>query len=575
MQRSTRQSRRSAAAKKSPQPIQPASNPIDEPPGRFRVDKWTRRLIRPLLVALMATSVSIALLVILQIVIPEQSWMSLWIVCFLVALETAYTTTWLAEPGSHGVDKFAYRAAEFVIILVVVRLFSWIFFGSGIPTTAELETIFAQPMTILATGGFLTSLFVALAAWIVAGALSETLSQLDLSLYEISYYSRPLVERKELMDDQPIQISRGTLVDRFVRVWLTGGTLLVFLAALSSFDIPDLVTETNILAVNRLGLHPAMLVALLFYFLCGFWLLSYARMSLMNARWLMNGVAKEANVERSWQRSSLIVLAAIALIAAFLPIGSTVLFSQIVAVLISVVLYLLRLLFVLLLAPIAWVLSLLGRDTQQFEELIEQPPPLQPPPMPLQEPPPPNEFVNLVLSSTFWTIIIVVTLAAFLFFLRERGYKLNWQTLRQMWQQATTWMRTMWEVISGRANQTQQALRLRFRSSKTEEAAEPGKGPRWRFVRLNSLSPQEQIRYFYLSTVRRAGEQGIKRQDSETPLEYVQDLKKSWPEAEEDLEDLTGAFIQARYSPRPIEKEEIIPVKARWKRVRSRLRKNR
>lgn len=573
MQRLSRQPKRPSAAGKKPEPVRPESNPIDDPPGRFRVDKWTRRLVRPLLIALIATSVSLALLVIVQIVIPEQEWMSLWLVCFLVALETAYTTTWLAEPGSHGVDKFAYRAAEFVIILVAVRLFSWIFFGSGIPTTAELEEIFARPMTILATGGFFTSLFVTLPAWIVAGSLSETLSQLDLSVYEISYYSRPLTERKELMDDQPIQISRGTLVDRYVRLWLTGGTILVFLAALSSFDLPELVTATNMLAVNRLGLHPAMLVALLLYFLCGFWLLSYARMSLMNARWLMNGVAKEADVERSWQRSSLIVLAAIALVAAFLPVGSTVLFSQIVAVLLSVVLYLLRLLFVLLLAPIAWVLSMLGRDTQQLEELMEQPPPLQPPPMPPQEPPPPNEFVNMVLSSTFWTIIIVVTIAAFLFFLRERGYKLNWQALRQLWQQATTWMRTMWELLSGRANQTQQALRLRFRSSKAEEAAEQGRGSRWRFVRLNSLSPQEQIRYFYLSTVRRASEQGIQRRESETPLEYVQDLKKSWPEAEEDLEDLTGAFIKARYSPRPIEKDEINPVKARWKRVRSRLRK--
>lgn len=537
------------------------------------MDKWTRRLVRPLLVALMATSVSIALLVIVQIVIPEQSWMSLWIVCFLVALETAYTTTWLAEPGSHGVDKFAYRAAEFVIILVIVRIFSWIFFGSGIPTTAELEEIFAQPLSILATGGFFTSLFVTLAAWIVAGSLSETLSQLDLSVYEISYYSRPLAERKEMMDDQPIQISRGTLVDRYVRVWLTGGIVLIFLAALSSFDLPELITATNMLAVNRLGLHPAMLVALLFYFLCGFWLLSYARMSLMNARWLMNGVAKEADVERSWQRSSLLVLIAIALIAAFLPVGSTVLFSQIVTTLIGVILYLLRFLFVLLLAPLAWFLSLFGRDTEQMEELLNQPPPFQPPPVPPQEPAPPNDIVNMVLSSTFWTIIIVVTVAAFLFFLRERGYKLNWQALRLLWQQTTTWMRTMWELLSGRANQTQQALRLRFRSSKTDKAAEQGKGPRWRFVRLNSLSPQEQVRYFYLSTVRRASEQGIQRRDSETPLEFVQDLKQNWPEAEEDLEDLTGAFIKARYSPRPIEKDEVNPVKARWKRVRSRLRK--
>jgi hypothetical protein len=301
-------------------------------------------------------------------------------------------------------------------------------------------------------------------------------------------------------------------------------------------------------------------------------------MSLMNARWLLNGVAKEENLERNWQRNSLIVLAVIAAIAALLPIGSTVPLGRIVAAILGLVLYLAQLLFILLLTPLAWLLAQFGRDTESLEGLVEPPQPMQPPRLPPADTAPPNELPTLVLTSAFWTILIVVTVAAILFFLRERGYKLNWQELKQFWQQLGGWARTAWFVISGRARQTRDSLQLRFRTKtaqSSDETSKQGKAGRWRFVRLRALSPRDQIRYFYLSLVRRAGDQGIKRRNSETPLEYVQALKKKWPEAEGDLDELTGAFMKARYSPRPIEREEVNPIKARWKRVRSRLSRNR
>lgn len=567
--------KKSSLPKNGTETAKPESPLVEEQITRFRTDKWTRRVIRPLLIALMATSLSVALLVIAQIVVPEQSWMPLWVICFIAALETVYTTTWLNEPGSHGVDKFAYRAAEFFLILVVVRIFSWSFFGTGIPDRAELELMLSSPLTLLLSGGFFTSALATLAAWVTAGSLADTLTQLDLSVYEIRYYSLPLAKRKTLMDDQPIQVSRSILVDRFVHFWLSGGIALVFLTALSSFDLPQLATETNMLAVTRLGLHPAMLVALLFYFLSGFWLLSYARMSLMNARWLFNGVAKEENVERSWQRNSLVVLIAIAFMAALLPIGSTVPLGRIVAALFGLLLYLLRLLFVLLLTPLVWLLSQFGRDTAPLEELMEQPPPLQPPPLPPKAAAQPNELATLLFSSAFWTILVVVTIAAILFFLRERGYRLNRQELQRFWRQLGVWVRAMWDTLSGRAQRARQLLRLRLPIRRAGEALKPDGERPWRFIRLNTLSPREQIRYFYLSTVRRASDQGVKRRDSETPLEYGQDLKKKWPDAEGDLDDLTGAFMKARYSERPIEREEINPIKARWKRIRSRLHRNR
>jgi hypothetical protein len=95
--------------------------------------------------------------------------------------------------------------------------------------------------------------------------------------------------------------------------------------------------------------------------------------------------------------------------------------------------------------------------------------------------------------------------------------------------------------------------------------------PPWNFIRLNALSAREQIRYFYLSTVRRAGERGVPRDRSETPSEFAADLKENWPEAEGDIEALTDAFLHARYSRQEI--EDVSPVKQTWKRVKSSLRR--
>ena len=96
---------------------------------------------------------------------------------------------------------------------------------------------------------------------------------------------------------------------------------------------------------------------------------------------------------------------------------------------------------------------------------------------------------------------------------------------------------------------------------------------RWRFIRLGGLKPREQIRYFYLSTVRRAGERGVQRNAAETPLEFADNLKGGWPEVEQEVEELTDAFLKARYSDDPITGGDVPEIKETWKDVRRQIRK--
>jgi hypothetical protein len=193
------------------------------------------------------------------------------------------------------------------------------------------------------------------------------------------------------------------------------------------------------------------------------------------------------------------------------------------------------------------------------------PPPVAPPPAA------PNPTLAFIVSSAFWALLIALAVGALLYFLRERGYRLEVAQARRAAATLRERLRDLWLRLRRRARVARYNLRQRLRGpAAPADGALPGAG--LRLSRPRSLSPREQIRYYYLSVVHRAGERGVPRAESETPLEYVRDLKTQWPEAESELDELTQAFVEARYSPQPIDRPAVARVKEEWKRVRERLR---
>jgi len=538
----------------------------------FRVDPLTRRLIRPLLVALLATSVAIAMLVILRITSPEIAWLWVAPLSFLCAIEGAYTAAWLSNPGSRGVERGTYRATELLLLLVLIRIYTWVAFGQGLPSPDEMRLYLTAPVTLLTVGGFLSASMVSLVAWWLAVSISRTFVHLDVSYEELNFFTLSSAEQKDRADDRPIQIARDDLQQQYLRTWLTGGMFMVIAAALSTYEVNELTTVTNPFEMTRLGLSAAMLYGLLIYFLSGFWLLSHARLLRMNALWLIDGVAMEASLERGWQRSAMVVLLAIALAAAFLPIGSTLAISRILSVGLGGVAYLAGTILRFFGYLFASVLLLLTRNAQ---ELPSQPQPTPSPIVPPTVAPPPasDPLLTMVISSAFWALMIAFVIGSFLFFLRERGYRIKTDQFPGYWSSFITWLREEWARITGRFRAVRRDLQSRLRSSPPAAFSLKGdlsSGPR-RF-RLGGLSPREQVRFYYLSLVRRASERGVGRRAGETPLEYAQNLEKAWPDAEGDIEELTQAFLEARYSRRSFVREEAMSIRERWNRLRSRLR---
>jgi hypothetical protein len=88
------------------------------------------------------------------------------------------------------------------------------------------------------------------------------------------------------------------------------------------------------------------------------------------------------------------------------------------------------------------------------------------------------------------------------------------------------------------------------------------------FFSFRRMSPQERVRYYYISILHRSRKQGFGRPPSVTPLEYEHTLRERMPEMSEDVRELTQAFLEARYSEHDLRQEDEQRVQPFWKRIK-------
>jgi hypothetical protein len=524
---------------------------------------WQERYLQPAMIAVLVTALMTGLATLLRLLSPNGPWTDLLAFVFFIALEVSLTTRWLAERGSQ-INGLAYRFAELATIVVLLRLYTWSI-SDNPPMLADVRDIILRPLAIF-DATFVIFLLAGVITWERAIGLSRVFNQLALSRSEIAYFDQPALQRKH----EPVLADRTELLQSYYRQWGIGGVLMGFLATITSFELQFLGQASggalDLRNISRLGLAPEMLAALLIYFVGGLWLASQGRMAMMRARWLAEGIEADTDLSRSWYRSSLLVVLVVATVAALLPIGSTAAASHILQAVLLVLVLLANFLLLLISMPIIFLVSLL-RGGEGGEELQLNLDELLTPPTPAET----NETQALVVGTVFWLIVIAISGLAIFFFLRERGVQVEPGRAGQVWQRFLAWLRSWWAGTTVRVHGFGQDLQARLRRPTGIETPQPP----WHFIRLHALSPRDQIRFFYLSTVRRAGQRGVEREGSETPLEYVEELKASWPEADEDVNHLTQAFLEARYSARPIAPDKVQPLKKVWQRVSLLLRRPR
>jgi hypothetical protein len=302
-------------------------------------------------------------------------------------------------------------------------------------------------------GTFITIALIALFAWERSTSFSSVFSKLHLNPGEIESITAAKTDPYANRITGAAATDRNRLLQGFFREWVVGGLVLGICAVLTTYQFSDIgqaVSGTlNIRTISRLGLRSELLIALLIYFVCGLWLASLGRLEVMRSRWLMDGITFDRQVSKRWQRNSVLLLALVALIAAFLPIGSTFAIARILQSLAAVIVFIAAALFAIL-GAIYYLLTILlsGAAPESAEEPLELTMPefIQPP-----EPPPIDNTPALIFGTIFWAIIVVVSIAAIPFFLRDRGIGINFGVFAQIWRRLALWLKIIWLGLTPRS----------------------------------------------------------------------------------------------------------------------------
>lgn len=541
-----------------------------QPPEGARGTSHLQVLLQPALIAAVVTAWAMGPIVVLRLLVPSDAWEPMGPVIFIVCLEAILTSAWLAG-SDRRMSTLAYRAAEFTVIVIALRFLTWLLAG-GLPDSSAIRNYVLNPLAICDLG-FVAYTFVALIAWSRSATFGAIFAGLRPDPVEVAYFSTPPSERGQFGIEAINLTDRTQLAGNFLREWIFGAFFLILFAVLATFELSGLEEavsgSVNLRNIGRLGLPPEMLTALLVYFMGGLWLATQARISVMQARWMAEGVAVDAIIVKRWYRGSFLLLLVVGVVAAFLPIGSTLAISRILQIVAGVALTVLGLVVTLPLAIYHFLLT----------KILGQPPPPTPAePLDLSQLlpnnnqstiEPPSELSRLILGSAFWIVAAIAIVAATAFFVRGRGVGLRPSSLAAFWNRLVAWFLVQWGLF------TKGVVNVGNRFKTVLPIGGPGEVPRqaWRFFRPGSRSPEEQIRFYYLLAARRASERGVERAPSETPLEFEEDLRKNWPEAEEDFNLLTRAFLMARYSRRNLAREDVNPVKRSWRRLRTVLRR--
>ena len=502
------------------------------------------RVLRPLLIASMFACIALSVATFLQTFAPTWSATYLVACVFFISLEAFFSARMVKQYRISGNEWWSFRIAEWVVILFVVKLLSYAAPGwhALIDDMAKWQ---ADPTAILSLEYIITLVLVGF-TWIGSTDIAGWLANLD---------------QEPVGPDFSPMVSLGSLQSLF----FTGGVIIVTMAGLTQ------VSLQSILQMDRPPVG-GIIANVLVYFVVGLLLLSQARLELLASRWQASGVDVAPGIQSRWAQLALATLAAIALVALLLPTRYSLGILDIAGVAIAIVGNILLIIGYLLNLLLFWLLSLLVALMGLFGQ-APLPSPAAAPALPMFAPVTPRgptpDWVALVRSILFWaSLYVIIGYAVWQFVRSRRGW---WEALARL--PVIGWlMANLAALFAGlRAATTQASAVVRRRLARPPAPVLP---PR-RWLRLGGLSPRELLMYFYLSTVQRAGQAGLPRAPSQTAREYAATLREKLPEGGEDVGTLSDAFEVARYSGRPVAKDDTATPRRSWERLKRVLRERR
>jgi hypothetical protein len=503
---------------------------------------WVERLFRPLAVGVMSGCIALSVVGLVRLFAPTWNGTYLVAGCVLAALEANYSYQLIRARQLRGADVLRFRAFEIATFFILLKIGSYAG-DRWADVLADVKTWPRQPFNILGAETAV-AFILTLLSWWASTQTAHDLDQIGEPPERHRHYVPPLEK----------------LTGRFF--W--GGTALLIVAGITRIGIAAL------LDVGRPSV-PGLVLNVLVYFLLGLAMLGQVQLNRLRIQWQAQRIKIADELASRWVRYSLALIGLAALMAFVLPTGYTVglldavaaiiyVLSAIVTVLGTILSFLLG----LLLAPLA---MLFGIERFKHRRVL---PPLE---LPRQQPGGPGRAIpgwfEILRSLLFWTSTLGMIFYVIRSYLRDRPELLQALASLGPIRALRRFLTALWRHLVGLAEAVndripQQLSLWRARRGPSET--------RFHFFRLGALSPRERILYYYLSILRRAGQQGFPRQHAQTPHEYDATLRPHLPKAQQEMSRLTRDFVEARYSTHPVDREKEKQVRTRWQQVRAALR---
>lgn len=464
----------------------------------------------------------------------------------LAAIEGIITQSRMRRTADMNLSPGAYTIVEWVVMAIVIRILMYIWLGWG-KLMADVMSIREYFLLNFISGDFVFAIIISFVAWISARLHAEDL--------------RELSDDKVLLTirDGEIASNRGLIRQRITARILAIGFGMVLLTAIANLNVNKFSWDMFQVKVRSANL--------IVYFVMGLLLMSLAHFAALRAAWAWERIPIDAHIGQRWVVNSLLLLAIIGLIAFILPARYSIGLFEALSYIIFIFSIIIYAIFAIVQLPIFAIVSLFSfLFKNQDTSVINRIPP--PPPLPTQTVTGSESTWSPILKAIlFWAILITVIVYAIIQFFRQNkglaqavGKKRGWRLILQ----AFAWLRErltgLRSAVSTMVENGAQRLVNLVRRSRP--------GDSWNYLSLRNLTPQQRIRFYYLALIRRSAEIGVARQASQTPYEYAQTLSREVGEESQELNELTEAFIEARYSEHAISPNQVGRVRQAWEHLR-------
>lgn len=452
--------------------------------------------------------------------------------------------------------------------LLVVRFLPYLT-SPGYDLGADLQSWTSHPLTFFDIGFAFAALLV-VGAWTTAFFSAQDLADIRVQRGEApDLPARTIIERA-WESDRIRAIDHTGPYRRLIARFLQGGLALILMAALTAANVQQVVTIESAMALLAVQ-HASSALALvnvLAYWVAVLLLMVEAQYVRTRTIWTLDRVPMSPGIAGRWAGAG-VALVALGLVAAVLAptegllgIGEMVTFG--LALLFSLgsfVMAIFYVLFWLVTLPLRWLLG-------SAEGGAAPAPVFQPPAIPEQAGGGGSIF-DLIKSALFWVVFAGFVLYALVVLWRQGTLHRVVPGIGRLGAVVSRLLALLWRWISGVA-------RFAFRgASAIVQLVRPAVGAsvgrvrtEWLRELLPSGDPRRVVIATYMLIAARASQRGIGRPPGETASEYRVRLRAAVPEAAGEVDQLTDAFLRARYGPRPVGAEEVGLVRRCWRRIR-------